>query len=77
MLVFVFGLLLMSVLVVRRVKGALLIGIVATTVLAIIIEAIADIGPAFDATTAVNPRGWALQVPTLPDERRRAPRTCR
>ena len=67
LLVFVVGLLLMSVLVVRRVKGALLIGIVATTVLAIIVEAIADIGPTFTAD-GINPRGWALQVPTLPDE---------
>ncbi len=66
-LVFVVGLLLTSVLVVRRVKGALLIGIVATTVLAIIIEAVAKIGPAF-SPDGVNPRGWALQVPTLPDQ---------
>jgi AGZA family xanthine/uracil permease-like MFS transporter len=63
----VVGLLLMSVLVVRKVKGALLIGIVATTILAIIVEAIADIGPTF-TDDGVNPRGWALQVPTLPDE---------
>src|SRR5215218_3816329 len=68
LLVFVVGLLLMAVLVVRRVKGALLIGIVATTVLAIIVEAVADIGPRFGADGAVNDRGWALQVPALPDE---------
>jgi AGZA family xanthine/uracil permease-like MFS transporter len=67
LLVFVVGLLLTSVLVVRRVKGALLLGIVATTVLAIIIEAIAKIGPTFTAD-GINPRGWALQVPTLPDD---------
>jgi adenine/guanine/hypoxanthine permease len=66
LLVFVIGLLLTSVLVVRRVKGALLIGIIATTVVAIIVEAIAKIGPTFTAD-GVNPRGWALQVPTLPD----------
>jgi AGZA family xanthine/uracil permease-like MFS transporter len=66
-LVFVVGLLLMSVLVVRRVKGGLLIGIVATTVLAIVVEAIADVGPTF-TDDGVNPRGWALQVPTLPDQ---------
>ncbi|TFV75945.1 NCS2 family permease [Blastococcus sp. CT_GayMR20] len=66
LLVFVIGLLLTSVLVVRKVKGALLIGIVATTVVAIIVEAIADIGPTF-TDDGVNPRGWALQVPTLPD----------
>ena len=67
-LTFVVGLLLTSVLVVRRVRGALLIGIVATTVFAIVVEAIADIGPRFGADGAVNDRGWALQVPTLPDE---------
>jgi AGZA family xanthine/uracil permease-like MFS transporter len=66
LLIFVVGLLLTSVLVVRRVKGALLIGIVVTTVIAIVVEAIADVGPTFTAD-GVNPRGWALQVPTLPD----------
>jgi adenine/guanine/hypoxanthine permease len=66
-LVFCVGLLLTSVLVVRKVKGALLIGIVVSTVLAIIIEAVADIGPRFGAEGAVNDRGWALQVPTMPD----------
>ncbi len=68
MLVFVIGLLLSAVLVVRKVKGALLIGIVATTVLAIIVEAIADIGPTFLDDGSVNPRGWQLQVPELPDD---------
>jgi adenine/guanine/hypoxanthine permease len=66
-LVFVVGLLLTSVLVVRKVKAALLLGIVLTTVLAVIIEAVAKIGPTF-TPDGVNPRGWALQVPTLPDE---------
>jgi AGZA family xanthine/uracil permease-like MFS transporter len=68
MLVFVLGLLLMTVLVVRKVRGALLIGIVVTTVLAIVVEAVADIGPRFGADGAVNDRGWALQVPALPDD---------
>jgi AGZA family xanthine/uracil permease-like MFS transporter len=66
LLVFVFGLLLMSVLVVRRVKGGLLIGIVVTTIVAIIVEAVAKVGPTF-TDDGVNPRGWALQVPKLPD----------
>ncbi|SFE14630.1 NCS2 family permease [Blastococcus tunisiensis] len=66
-LVFVVGLLLMSVLVVRKVKGALLIGIVVTTVLAIVVEAIADIGPRF-GDDGENARGWWLQVPELPDD---------
>jgi AGZA family xanthine/uracil permease-like MFS transporter len=67
LLVFVVGLLLASVLVVRRVRGALLISIVAATVLAIVIEAIAGIGPRTGTDgTEVNPHGWALQVPKLP-----------
>jgi adenine/guanine/hypoxanthine permease len=68
LLVFVVGLLLTSVLVVRRVKGALLIGIVVSTVLAIAVEAIAAVGPRFGDDGAENARGWALQVPRLPDE---------
>ena len=67
-LVFVFGLLLMSVLVVRKVRGGLLIGIVATTVLAIVIEAVADIGPRISGGEEVNPRGWALQTPEVPGD---------
>ena len=66
--VFVVGLLLTSVLVVRRVKGALLIGILVSTVLAMVIEAVAAIGPRMADGQEVNPRGWALQVPALPDE---------
>jgi adenine/guanine/hypoxanthine permease len=68
MLVFVVGLLLMGVLVVRRVRGGLLIGIVATTVLAIVVEAVAGIGPRIADGEEVNPRGWALQVPALPED---------
>jgi AGZA family xanthine/uracil permease-like MFS transporter len=64
MLVFVVGLLLMAVLVVKRVKGALLIGILVSTVLAIIIEAIAHIGAR--TPDGSNPHGWALQVPKWP-----------
>jgi AGZA family xanthine/uracil permease-like MFS transporter len=67
-LVFVVGLLLTSVLVVRKVKGALLIGILVSTVLSIIVEAVAKVGPRVGADgTEVNSHGWALQVPKLPD----------
>src|SRR3954465_273368 len=66
LLVFCVGLLFTAVLVVRKVKGALLIGIVFSTVLAIVVEAVADIGPRFGAGGAVHPRAWALQVPKLP-----------
>ncbi|WP_448642416.1 NCS2 family permease [Geodermatophilus sp. URMC 63] len=69
LLVFVVGLLLTAVLVVRRVRGALLIGIVVSTVLAIVVEAIASVGPRTGADgTEVDPRGWALQVPGLPGD---------
>ena len=67
--VFAFGLFLMIALVVRKVKGALLIGITTTTVLAIIIEKAFKIGPNFDgATGKVNPKGWGLNVPAIPSK---------
>ncbi|GCE40413.1 NCS2 family permease [Rhodococcus sp. USK10] len=62
-LTFVFGVLLMGVLVVRKVRGGLLIGIVVTTVLAAIIEAVAGVGPSL----GVNPHGWNLSVPAAPE----------
>lgn len=61
--IFVIGLLIMGVLMARKVKGALLIGIVATTILAVIAEAIFKLGPGFK-----NPGGWNLNVPALPDQ---------
>jgi adenine/guanine/hypoxanthine permease len=65
-LVFVIGVLLIAVLMVRRVKGAILIGIVVATVLAAVIEQIAKLGPQKDATgKLVNPTGWALNVPSF------------
>jgi len=66
-LVFALGLGLMVVLYVRRVKGAILISIIATTVLAIIVEAMADIGPTV-VGDSVNPKGWNLNVPEWPDK---------
>ena len=66
-LVFVLGLLAIVIMVVRRVKGAILIGIIGATVLAVVIEAIADIGPSFIAPGKINPNGWGLNVPTIPD----------
>ncbi|MFD4468852.1 NCS2 family permease [Rhodococcus sp. NPDC058505] len=61
--IFVFGVLLMGVLVARKVRGGLLIGIVVTTVLAAILEAVFDVGP----SKGVDPKGWNLSVPGLPD----------
>ena len=68
MFTFVFGLLLTIILVVRKVKGAILIGLVGTTILAIIIEAVAGVGPKTGADGAVaNIVGWGLNVPKVPD----------
>jgi adenine/guanine/hypoxanthine permease len=66
-LVFCVGLLLTVVLVARRVRGAILLGIVATTIFAIIVNAIADVPPRVDAAGKVTPTGWGLTVPRLPD----------
>jgi AGZA family xanthine/uracil permease-like MFS transporter len=66
-LVFVLGLIFTLILFVRRVKGAILIGILATTAFAIIVEAIAHVGPSF-VNGKPNPGGWSLNVPALPDK---------
>lgn len=68
-IIFAFGLFLMIALMVKKVKGALLIGIAAATVLAIAIESAFKIGPGFNgATGEVNPKGWGLNVPTIPTD---------
>jgi len=68
--VFVFGLLLMIGLMVRKVKGAILIGIVLATALAVVIQKMYNIAPGF---TAGNPPtivdgGWGLNIPNVPSE---------
>jgi len=66
-IVFAFGLLLTIGLMVKKVKGAILIGIVVATAAAIAIESAFKIGPLFNgATGAVNPKGWNLNVPVMP-----------
>ena len=68
LLVFVFGLLAIIVMMVKRVKGAILYGIVGATVFAIILETIASIGGQTDKTGKVtNPSGWGLNVPKIPE----------
>ncbi|WP_271219649.1 NCS2 family permease [Streptosporangium carneum] len=67
LLVFVVGLLLIILLVARGVKGAILIGIVATTVLAIVVQAVTKVGGA-GTPADPNPAGWRLVVPELPKE---------
>ncbi|MDT0306278.1 NCS2 family permease [Streptomyces sp. DSM 44917] len=66
-LVFAVGVLLLAVLLVRKVPGAILLGIAATTALAVVVEATAGPGPTFGADGSVNPSGWSLVVPELPD----------
>src|SRR5690606_24240629 len=58
------GVLLMGVLVVRKVRGGLLIGIVITTVVAAIVQAITDVGPSM----GTNPKGWNLSTPEVPGQ---------
>ena len=54
------GFLLLVFLYVRKIKGAMLITIIGTTILAVIIEAVLKIGPHIGSE---NPTGWALNVP--------------
>lgn len=61
-LVFMIGLGLVITLWVRRVRGAILLAIVATTILAIIVESIGHFGSSTDNPTG----GWGLNVPSWP-----------
>ena len=68
--VFVFGLILMIGLMVRKVKGAILIGIIGATAAAVVIQKMYNIAPGF---TAGNPPtivdgGWGLNIPKVPTE---------
>jgi AGZA family xanthine/uracil permease-like MFS transporter len=65
--VFAFGLLLTGVLVARKVKGGILIGIIGTTIFAMILQAIVDAPPQVAADGTVTPSGWGLNVPAMPD----------
>lgn len=67
-LTFAVGLILSIILVARKVRGAILISIVVTTIFAIIVESIAKVGPKIAADGTVNPYGWGLSVPKLPTQ---------
>jgi AGZA family xanthine/uracil permease-like MFS transporter len=68
LLVFVVGLLAIIVMLVRRVRGAILYGIIGATVLAVVVETIGKIGGQTNAKgEVVNPSGWGLNVPAIPD----------
>src|SRR5690349_17118578 len=58
--VFVFTLLITGILVARKVRGGILIGLITGTVVAVVIEAIWHLGSATE-----KPGGWGLSVPTL------------
>ena len=60
--VFIIGLFICGFMVVRNVRGGLFIGIILTTIVAMIVEAITGAGSSAD-----NPQGWSLAVPELPD----------
>jgi len=61
-LLFVLTLLVTAILIARKVKAGLLIGLLSGTVVAVVVEAIWQLGP----RSADNPGGWGLSVPTLP-----------
>jgi len=60
--VFVIGLVAAIVLMVKKVRGGLLIAVVGTTVLALVVEAVAHVGAAGDG----NESGWHQNVPSVP-----------
>src|SRR5688572_16789581 len=63
--VFVFGLVLTIALVVRKVKGAILIGIITSTVISVILELTLHIGPSVVPGKEFNPQGWSLVAPAF------------
>ncbi len=67
-LVFVVVLMAIIIMMVRNVSGAILYGIIGGTLMAITVEALTKVGSQADATgKIINPTGWGLNVPRLPD----------
>ena len=65
-LVFVIGLIICGLMVAKKVPGGLFLGIIITTVIAMILEAIHPSGPSF-VDGEPNPTGWSMALPVLPD----------
>ncbi|GAA1569466.1 AGZA family xanthine/uracil permease-like MFS transporter [Mycolicibacterium mucogenicum 261Sha1.1M5] len=63
--IFVVTLVLTGILVAKKVKGGILIGLVSGTLIAVIVEAIWKIGPKFADDGSLNPGGWSLTEPVL------------
>jgi AGZA family xanthine/uracil permease-like MFS transporter len=61
--VFCVGLIAVIVLYALKVRAAILWTIIGTTVLAVVVESVADLG-----TSSENPGGWNLNAPQLPDQ---------
>jgi AGZA family xanthine/uracil permease-like MFS transporter len=64
--VFALGLVLVVALWVRKVRGAILISIVATTLVAIVVEKLGALGQ--QTPDGKNANGWSLNVPAWPDK---------
>lgn len=62
----VLGFLLLLVLFVKKVKGSMLLAIIAATVLGLVAQAAFHVGSMFRADGSVNPTGWELNVPAFP-----------
>jgi AGZA family xanthine/uracil permease-like MFS transporter len=63
--IFVVSLLITGILVARKVRGALLIGIVVSTIIAVLAELVFHVGA---SAGGKNPLGWNLSVPALPSQ---------
>lgn len=64
--IFIIGVLIIAVLMALRVRAAILIGLIVTTILAIIAEAIFKVGGKFVNGEFATPFGWDTTVPGLP-----------
>jgi adenine/guanine/hypoxanthine permease len=65
----VVGLLITGALVARRIRGAILLGVVTTALIAIVVEAIVEVG----LSKGTNPGGWSLGYPAVPQRVLAAP----
>jgi AGZA family xanthine/uracil permease-like MFS transporter len=69
LVVFVLGLAAIILMLVKGIRGAILYGIIGATVLAVVVEAIGHIGGQTNAKgERVNPTGWSLNIPKLPEK---------
>lgn len=66
--IFAFGLFLTIILMIRKIKGSILIGIITSTILALIVEAQFKVGNSFVSPTESNSRGWGLNTPAIPKD---------